>query len=182
MYGKWLYFNIVLISSYGHKGKNKIRDKFLQQANGNLWACRAIGWIQDPLRIHLVICTTAGWSYPGTSPSNPCEWGRSKNLFQSVVTSTKAKYKFEKGNGPIYCTAPKMKSLIFKGFDSSKLVYRAETQFWFFAAHGPSGDRVLYTYPIDDAAEAYYARYGFFRVEGSKRMCMMMETIGGVFE
>ena len=50
------------------------------------------------------------------------------------------------------------------------------------AALETSGSVAVVTDPIDEAAATFYSRYGFFRLEGSKRMCIMMETIGGVFE
>lgn len=51
----------------------------------------------------------------------------------------------------------------------------------YHAAKGSTGSVAVVTDPIDDSAAAFYTRYGFFRLEGSKRMCMMMETIGGLF-
>ena len=50
------------------------------------------------------------------------------------------------------------------------------------AAQATSGSVAVVTDLIDDAAAAFYARYSFFRLEGSKRMCIMMETIGALFE
>lgn len=52
----------------------------------------------------------------------------------------------------------------------------------YHASKGSTGSVAVVTDPIDDAAVAFYTRYGFFRLEGSKRMCMMMGTIGGLFE
>ncbi len=52
----------------------------------------------------------------------------------------------------------------------------------YYAAKASSGSVAVVTDPIDDAAVAFYARYGFFRLEGSRRMCIMMGTIGGLFE
>ncbi|MEO5906607.1 MAG: GNAT family N-acetyltransferase [Saprospiraceae bacterium] len=50
------------------------------------------------------------------------------------------------------------------------------------AAQRTSGSVALVTDPIDEAAAEFYKRYGFIRLEGSQRMCIMMETIGRVFE
>ena len=52
----------------------------------------------------------------------------------------------------------------------------------YMAAQVTSGSVAVVTDPIDDAAAAFYARYGFIRLEGSSRMCIMMETIGALFE
>ncbi len=50
------------------------------------------------------------------------------------------------------------------------------------AAQSTSGSVAVVTDPIDDRAASFYTRYGFSRLEGSKRMYIMMETIGKVFE
>lgn len=52
----------------------------------------------------------------------------------------------------------------------------------YMAAQVTSGSVAVVTDPIDDAAAAFYARYGFIRLEGSKRMYIMMATISGLFE
>ena len=45
------------------------------------------------------------------------------------------------------------------------------------ASKGTSGSAAVVTDPIDDAAEGFYSRYGFIRLEGSGRMFIMIETI-----
>jgi hypothetical protein len=50
----------------------------------------------------------------------------------------------------------------------------------YLASKGTSGSVAVVTDPIDDAAEGFYLRYGFVRLEGSRRMFIMMATIEGV--
>ena len=49
------------------------------------------------------------------------------------------------------------------------------------ASQVTSGSVAVVTDPIDDDARAFYARYGFIRLEGSKRMFMMMKTLETLF-
>jgi predicted GNAT family N-acyltransferase len=50
------------------------------------------------------------------------------------------------------------------------------------AAQATSGSVAVVTDPMDEVAEAFYARYGFIRLEGSRRMFIMMKTIEALFE
>lgn len=47
----------------------------------------------------------------------------------------------------------------------------------YLAAKESSGSVAVVTDPVNDAAEAFYKRYGFIKLEGSRRMFIMMETI-----
>jgi len=50
------------------------------------------------------------------------------------------------------------------------------------AAQITSGSLAVVADPIDDSAAPFYARYGFIRLEGSRRMFMMMKTLETLFE
>lgn len=52
----------------------------------------------------------------------------------------------------------------------------------YLASTSSSGSVAVVTDPIDEVAAAFYARYGFIRLEGSKRMFIMMKTIANLFE
>ena len=52
----------------------------------------------------------------------------------------------------------------------------------YYAAQESTGSFAVVTDPIDDNAAAFYAKYGFIRLDGSKRMFIMMETVGMLFK
>lgn len=45
------------------------------------------------------------------------------------------------------------------------------------ASKESSGSVAVVTDPIDDVAESFYTRYGFIKLEGTRRMFIMMRTI-----
>ena len=51
----------------------------------------------------------------------------------------------------------------------------------YHAAKESTGSLAVVTDPIDDNAAGFYKRYGFIRLEGSKRLFIVMETLEGLF-